>query len=139
MKIKNKLTYLFTISVGTLLLIFTLIIYYLYSQYRASEFEERLDLRVITLQQIYFDDKNNSFDPHSINETHLAHEYGVIFKNLKKVFNWGEDKKDISNDILLKIKKFKKYGFELNNKEYIGESIIKPNATYIFIVGAYYN
>ena len=137
MKIKNKLTYLFSMTVGSLLLIFTVIIYYLYSQYRANEFKERLDLRVITLQKMYFEDKNNSFDPQSINETHLTHEFGVIYKNYKIVYIWGEDKKDISKSILFKIKKYKKYSFEFNNIEYIGEYIIHANKEYIFIVGAY--
>lgn len=137
MKIKNKLTYLFTISVGTLLLIFSLIIFYFYSQYRTKEFEVRLESRVKTLEKMYFEESKIPFNPNRINITHLANEYCAIFQNQKMVFEWGEDQKTIAPIILKRIGHLKKYFFELNNRELIGVSIQKNNTEYIIIVSAY--
>ena len=52
MKIKNKLTYLFALIVGTLMLVFSVSIYFFYSQYREIEFMSRLKVRALSTAEL---------------------------------------------------------------------------------------
>ncbi len=52
MNIRTRLTLLFTLLVASIMLLFSLSIYYLYNQYRENEFQQRLENNAITAVQL---------------------------------------------------------------------------------------
>lgn len=52
MNIRTRLTLLFTLLVASIMLLFSLSIYYLYNQYRENEFQQRLENNAITATQL---------------------------------------------------------------------------------------
>ncbi|MEY3412183.1 MAG: hypothetical protein RIQ70_871, partial [Bacteroidota bacterium] len=109
MKIKNRLTYLFAVIVGALLLVFSVSIYFFYAQYRERDFTQRLKVRALTTAQIIVEVED--VDPGLIkllnakDKSVLYHEHVVIFLNRKEIFNTGVEKLMISKPVLDKIEK----------------------------------
>jgi len=52
MNIRTRLTLLFTLVVASIMLLFSLSIYYLYNQYRENEFQQRLESKAIMVVQL---------------------------------------------------------------------------------------
>lgn len=141
MKIKNRLTYLFALIVGALLLVFSLSIYFFYAQYREKDFTQRLKIRALTTAQIIVEVEDA--DPGLLkllsakDKSVLYHEHVVIFLNRKEIFNTGVEKLNIDNTILAKIEKKKEYRFEQKEKEAIGITYKDHNGTYIIVVSGF--
>jgi len=141
MKIKNRLTYLFAVIVGALLLVFSVSIYFFYAQYRERDFTQRLKVRALTTAQIIVEVED--VDPGLIkllnakDKSVLYHEHVVIFLNRKEIFNTGVEKLMISKPVLDKIEKRNEYRFEQNEKEVIGITYSDHNGKYIIIVSGY--
>lgn len=141
MKIKNRLTYLFAIIVGLLLLVYSISIYFFYSQYREKEFFQRLKVRAITTMQILVEVEEE--DPELLKHLNakdksvLYQEHVLIYLNKKELYNTGVRREHISDKILHKIETKKEYRFTQNEKEAIGIFYKDNVGEYIIIVSGY--
>lgn len=141
MKIKNRLTYLFAIIVGALLLVFSVSIYFFYAQYREKEFKQRLKNRAITAQKIILNEQNSHTGLIKIlkanDKSVLIKEHILIFLNGKKIYKAGFDTTTINDIIINKISKKKIHSFEINDKEAIGITYQNKQGEYIIVVVGY--
>lgn len=141
MKIKNRLTYLFAIIVGLLLLVYSISIYFFYSQYREKEFFQRLKVRAITTMQILVEVEEE--DPELLKHLNakdksvMYQEHVLIYLNRIELYNTGVRKEHISEKVLKKIESKKEYQFTQNGKEAIGIFYKDAIGEYIIIVSGY--
>jgi signal transduction histidine kinase len=143
MKIRNKLTYRFVIIVASILLLFSISIYYFSSLYREQEFRTRLEERGITTARLLI--KVDEVDLNLLkiidknNLTSLTEEKITVYdKNQKKIYTSDDDPEiPISTQILEEIKNNIKVYFYHDNKEVAGLLYKEKNEPYIVVVSAY--
>jgi len=140
MKIKNKLTYLFTLTVGGLLLFFSLTIFYFYSQYRKNEFEDRLKERVILEADLLWKIEHGNLkkmENDGKNLTVLSQEIICIYKNESIIFQSRKNFKPIHLKRIKRIYHQNDCHFQENDLEFYGKRFDINGEKYIILVGAF--
>ncbi len=83
MNIRTRLTLLFTLLVASIMLLFSLSIYYLYNQYRENEFQQRLENKAILTAQLF---NKSKLTPRDDLATMLAEQVIVYDKQDKEIY-----------------------------------------------------
>jgi two-component system sensor histidine kinase ArlS len=143
MKIRNKLTYKFVVIVASILLLFSISIYYFSSLYREKEFRTRLEERGITTARLLI--KVDEVDLNLLkiidknNLTSLTEEKITVYdKNQKEIYTSDDDPKiPVSSELLNGIKSNEKIFFYQDKKEVAGLLYKEKNEPYVVIVSAY--
>ena len=143
MKIRTKLALRFALIIGSILLLFSITIYYFSSQYRLKDFQNRLTNRVITstklLENVAGVDTSvlNKIDKNTVNllfdETNFIYDY-----NNNLIYKYNESKKTFSLnvDILYSIKRNGNIKYSEGLRDIIGIAYPEKNPKYIIICSA---
>ena len=138
MKIRTKLALRFALIIGSILLLFSITIYYFSSQYRLKDFQNRLTNRVITstklLENVAGVDTSvlNKIDKNTVNllfdETNFIYDY-----NNNLIYKYNESKKTFSLnvDILYSIKRNGNIKYSEGLRDIIGIAYPEKNPKYI--------
>jgi signal transduction histidine kinase len=143
MKIRNKLTYKFVVIVASILLLFSISIYYFSSLYREQEFRTRLEERGITTARLLI--KVDEVDLNLLkiidknNLTSLTEEKITVYdKNQKKIYTSDDDPEiPISAQLLKEINANEKVYFNHDKKEVAGLLYKEKNEPFVVIASAY--
>ncbi|MEI7594999.1 MAG: HAMP domain-containing sensor histidine kinase [Bacteroidota bacterium] len=142
MNIRSKLVYQFSLIVTTILILFSLAIFYFSATYRQNDFKKRLKERALTTAKLLIGvetiDKelikiidNNTFS--------LYNEHISIFKNKNQCIyqNFENSALEVNSDILNEIQ-FKKEIFKAENrKETLGFVYYDKKDCYLIIISAF--
>jgi two-component system, OmpR family, sensor histidine kinase ArlS len=142
MKIRNKLTYKFVIIVASILLLFSIAIYYFSALYREQEFRTRLEERGITTARLLI--KVDEVDLNLLkiidknNLTSLTEEKITVYdKNKRKIYTSDDDPEiPVSSELLGEIRNNEKVYFNHDKKEVAGLLYREKNEPYVVIVSA---
>lgn len=127
MKIRTRLALLFAFIAGSILLLFSLSIYYLSSQYREKEFYIRLRNKAITTAQLLIEVKEvdkqllNIIEKNTVNA--LYHEKIAVYDYRNKLIFHHEEMGpplNIPPDVLDRIRLKKEYHYSIDDTEAIG-------------------
>jgi signal transduction histidine kinase len=143
MKIRNRLTLLFSIIVASIVLIFSFITYVLYADYRNDEFYKRLKDKAQTTARLLTDVKEvdkdllRIIDQNTINE--LYKEKVIIYdKNNDLIYSSIDDEVISINEELLNKVRHKKYvEYVEKENEVIGLFYRESKADYVVFVSAF--
>lgn len=145
MQIRTKLAFRFALIVGSILVIFSLVIYALFSNNRRQEFYSVLRARALTTAKLYSKDVQEItykllkvIDRNSINA--FPDEKIVIYNEIgMKVYSNPDDKSItfIPQDILNKIKLKKEIHYEKNGDEVIGVLYQGTNEKLVVVASGY--
>ena len=118
MNIRTRLTLLFSLLVGSILLLFSLAIYLLYNQYREADFYERLHEKAVTIARVHED----AGDVARTDLPFMVDERVTIYNaDNKPVFTVGRGiTVDITADRLRRIREGNELTFRQNDHETIG-------------------
>lgn len=127
MQIRNKLTLRFAIVVGSLLLAFSLVIYFLSANYRKQEFNQRLKEKCVNTAKLLIDvkeiDNNLLRIIDSSNYSVLIGVEVTVFDYFKKSKIYSSSKSSsivIDEDLLSKIRNEGEYSFKQGDREALG-------------------
>jgi signal transduction histidine kinase len=122
MKVRNKLTFLFTFLVATILLLFSLSIYYFYSLYRKNEFYNRLQEKAFTTVRLLKEVNGinaqmlQTIDRNEI--TSLYDEEVTIYNEQDAIiYDSGNTPVPVSTDFIRKVREGKTYQMRNGQKE----------------------
>ncbi|MDB5257012.1 MAG: two-component sensor histidine kinase [Chitinophagaceae bacterium] len=143
MKIRNRLTLLFSIIVASIVLIFSFITYVLYADYRNDEFYKRLKDKAQTTARLLADVKEvdkdllRIIDQNTINE--LYKEKVIIYdKNNNLIYSSIDDEVISMNETLFNKVRHKKYiEYVEKENEVIGLYYQENGADYVVFVSAF--
>ena len=143
MKIRNRLTFLFSIIVASIVLIFSFITYVLYADYRNDEFYKRLKDKAQTTARLLADVKEvdkdllRIIDQNTINE--LYKEKVIIYdKDNDLIYSSIDDEVISINQELLNRVRHKKYiEYVEKENEVIGLFYRENKADYVVFVSAF--
>ncbi|WP_028978281.1 sensor histidine kinase [Sporocytophaga myxococcoides] len=138
MKIRNKLTFQFTGIVFCILVLFSLCLYYAFSQYREFNFRKRLREKALNTAKILIEvEEINSELLKKLRRNYLQslhEEYVRIYdKNDNLVYKDDTIKFKIPDDKLQKIRDDKKYSFKLKDRQFVG---LDYKGTYVITASA---
>jgi len=141
MKIKLKLSFQFTAIVFSIILLFSLSIYFFSSYFRKVQFTNRLETKALTTAKLLFEVQEvdsvllKIIDKNSLNI--LSEEKVIIYdSNFKKIyFNTEHDLEDISKFQLLEIKKRKRVLFSKSKTDIIG-IVFKNNGNEFIVIAS---
>lgn len=141
MKIRIRLTLLFTITVATILLIFSLSIYYFYSLFRENEFYDRLEDKAIETVELLTEVKTideeilKIIDKHDL--TTLQGEEVILFdNNLKMIYKSGEEYIHFPLAALKNIQQKEKVKIKNGDRESLGIHLLDGGKYYVVVVSA---
>ncbi|QHT69517.1 HAMP domain-containing histidine kinase [Rhodocytophaga rosea] len=122
MKVRNKLTFLFTFLVATILLLFSLSIYYFYTLYRKNEFYNRLQEKAFTT--VHLLKEVNGINAQMLqtidrNEITSLYDEEVTIYNEQDViiYDSGNTPVPVSTDFIRKVRDGKTYELRNGQKE----------------------
>ena len=143
MKIKTKLALRFALIIGSILLFFSVSIYYFSSSYRLKEFQKRLQNRAITnttlLENVAGIDSSllHKIDKNTVNLLFEVNNFIYNYDNkLLYKYNESENPLLLSNDILNSIKQNGSIKYREGLRDVVGISYPKKNPKYIIICSA---
>lgn len=125
MNIRLRLTLLFAILVASIMLVFSLSVYYLYDQFREQEFNKRLQEKAKTTVRL-LEDVNGITESllHAIDRNNLTamHKEEVTIYNIqnKIVYDSGKEPFSVSPAVLQSIREGKSFREQDGEKEIIG-------------------
>lgn len=142
MKIRVRLTLQFLAIVSTILLIFSVGIYYFSASYRKYDFYNRLRDRAYTTAKLFISVKEvdeNLLRIIDKNTNTLIKENIIIFNNRKELLYSSTDiiPVKVQDKILDKIKARKEYHFIVNDRECIGIEYFMKESQYFVVASAY--
>jgi signal transduction histidine kinase len=127
MQIRNKLTLRFAIVVGSLLLAFSINIYFLSANYRKQEYNQRLKEKCLNTAKLLIDvkeiDNNLLRIIDSSNYSALIGVEVIVFDYFKKSRIYSSSKSSsilIDEELLSKIRNDGEYSFKQGNREALG-------------------
>lgn len=143
MKIKLKLSLQFTAIVFSIILVFSLSIYFFSSYFRKVQFTNRLEIKALTTAKLLFEVQEvdsallKIIDKNSLNI--LSEEKVVIYdSNFNKIYSNTEHRSNnIDKEQLKKIKKNKRVLFSDKKNDNIGIVFKNNNSEYIVIASSY--
>ncbi|MES2730642.1 MAG: HAMP domain-containing sensor histidine kinase [Bacteroidota bacterium] len=141
MKIRNKLAFLFAVIVASLLLGFSVTVYFTLASYRKQAFYERLEDKAVTTAELLFDD--DGVDPHLLklfdkkNITTLDQEEITLYDSLDRiVYDSGHDHINISKPLFQRIRSQKSIRFRQGENEIVGVLFLFDHHPYVVIASA---
>lgn len=141
MKIRNKLAILFAVIVASLLLIFSLIVYYTSANYRRQEFYGQLEERAFTIAGLLFD--VNGVDTHLLqlfdkkNLTALYREEITVYDEQNQiVYDSGKDPFPISPALFQQIREQKIVTLHQGETEVAGVRFSHQHQHYVVVASA---
>lgn len=143
MNIRLKLSIQFTAIVLSILVLFSISIYYFSSDFRKKDFSNRLEEKAITTAKLLIEVKEvdsvllKIIDKNTVNI--LENENIIIYNELNKAIYKNTDAINIkySIDLIEKVKKQKRVYFSKNNYECIGIIFEWGNKDFVVIASAY--
>jgi signal transduction histidine kinase len=135
MNIRTRLTLLFVLLVASIMLLFTVSVYYLYDQLRQQEFEQRLEGQALTTVRLREDvGQVPKGDLPEISEAQVTvySTEGEILYNLDSL----RSRFPISFSFLQKITPGKHHYIRLGNQEAVGVSYLTPRNQQLYIVAS---
>lgn len=143
MKIRNKLTYKFAFIVASILLIFSIAIYYFSSTYRKQEFDRRLTEKGLTTARLLI--KVDEVDMKLLriidrnNLTTLQHEKITVYDSLyNKLYSSDDDPEvPVSIDLFHEIKRTGHVLFNHGNNQVVGVLYKEKGNRFFVVVSAY--
>ena len=142
MKIRNKIAYLFAVIVASLLLGFSIGIYYLSDGYRKNEFSERLREKAVTTARLLFE-ANQQITPQTlklINEQDISvldnEDITVYDENLSIIYKSNTEPLKITKKVLNTLKKKRELLTSEGDREIIYFQQKEKNQTTTVIVSA---
>jgi two-component system, OmpR family, sensor histidine kinase ArlS len=142
MKLRNKITFLFTAVVSAILLLLCIAVYYFSSLSRVSDFRKRLKVRAVTTVKLLVnnDDGINKEQLRRLDEktfTSLPQKNIIVIKDNGTVeYNYVDDNTSaikITNELLSKVFSGDDYYFSVDNKD----AIIIKESNYYSIAASY--
>jgi signal transduction histidine kinase len=143
MKIRNKLTYKFAVLVASLLLVFSVAVYFFSANYREQEFDKRLINKGLATAHLLI--KVDEVDGRLLriidknNLTTLTNEKITIYDSLyNKIYSSDDDPEiPVSNDLFREIKDNSNVFFNHQENEVVGVLYEEANNRFFIIVSAY--
>jgi signal transduction histidine kinase len=143
MKIRNKLTYRFALIVASILLIFSVAIYYFSASYREQEFDKRLIDKGLTTARLLL--KVDEVDMKLLriidrnNLTALQNEKITVYDSLyNKIYSSDDDPEvPVGIDLFRGIKSKGQVFFNYNDNESVGILYKEKDDSFFVIVSAY--
>jgi len=140
MNIRHKLSLQFSIIVVSILLVFTVSIYYFSLTYRRNDYNARLRDRAYTTARLFLNVKEvdeNLLKIIDKNTLSLYQESVFIIDEQNKLLYFNSDKNFRDYRVLDKIKKNKIYSFKIGVKDAVGVLYDFNNHPYYIIAAAY--
>ena len=141
MNIRTKLSILFSIIIGSILLIFTTSIYYFSSSYRTNDYQKRLTDRAKTTARLLLDVKEvDETLLKIIDKNSLALYQEQIFildENNSQIYSNIEDSLFQDKEIINEINQNKIYEFKQGERDAIGLLYEFENHNYVVIASAF--
>ncbi len=143
MKIRTRLNIQFALIVASILLFFSLAVYFLFSNFREQDFYGRLRDRAITTSKILTQIKQVSFELQKLIDRSMSYsltnEKVDVYNDANRKIYSSSDTGNITVTLLLlnRIRTEKEVKFKEGNDEVIGISVFdKPNS-YVVLASAY--
>jgi len=141
MEIRQRLTFLFTILVGIILLIFSLVIYISSVQHRQKEFESRLKLKALTTANLLVGKKeidHTFLKEVDARDLTVLHEEEVMILNFQNqvIYDSGEDTLAINADFIKLVRKRKEVIVKEGNRGIIGLLYQANGNNYVVLASA---
>ncbi|MEX6688738.1 HAMP domain-containing sensor histidine kinase [Danxiaibacter flavus] len=142
MKIRNKLTLLFTAMIAALMIAFALFVYYTYDQYRKDEYYRRIHQQAITKANLLFDTKVDSSTLQVIykssNDVLFQDEMAIYDTDFNLIYHDAAeiDKVKETRSMIDEILKKKEIMFEANNLQIVGFLYTHGGKNYIITAAA---
>jgi len=143
MKIKNRITYNFTFSVASILILFSTAIYFFSAEYREDQFYSRLKYKAKTTAKLLIEieqvDSVLLILIDRADQTIMHQEKVLIFnENYEKIYDSREEiTLDIDTSLINRIKKTNEIKYSDNGKEIIGITYSDHKNNFIVIASAY--
>ncbi len=141
MNIRLRLTILFAVLVASIMLVFSLSVYYLYDQFREQEFNNRLQEKALTTVRLLEDVGGITEELlHAIDRNNLTtmykEEVTVYDAQNQVVYDSGKEPSPVTADLLARIRRGKVFRQQDGEKEIIGVRYIDKKKQ-ILVVMAY--
>jgi signal transduction histidine kinase len=143
MKIRTKLSIQFTLIASTILLLFSISIYYFSAEHRTKEFLSRLQNRAISTVRIMEVTGKNSklleiIDKNTVN---LLYDENILIYDYKKNIQIYKNCKDttareVNTEFLNNVKKYGQYSYTEGTREILGIIYPDKNPEYIVVASA---
>lgn len=139
MNIRLRLTLLFAVLVASILLVFSLSVYYLYDQFREQEFNNRLREKALTTVRLLEDVGGITEELlHAIDRANLTtmykEEVTVYDANNQIVYDSGKEPYPVKKDLLRQVREGHDFGLQDGQKEIIGVRYIDKKEQTMVVV-----
>lgn len=140
MKIRNKLTLLFTLLVATILLIFSLSIHYFYTLYRRIEFYNRLEEKAYTTVRLLKENGINAGVLHTIDQNEITslYEEEVTIYNEKNqaIYDSGNTPFPVTAEFLQQVRDGKTIQLHSGQKEVLAVRYLHDKDNLVIVISA---
>ncbi|MFN8345014.1 MAG: ATP-binding protein [Spirosomataceae bacterium] len=139
MNIRLRLTILFAVLVASIMLVFSLSVYYLYDQYREQEFNKRLREKALTTVRLLEDVGGITKELlHAIDRNNLTamfkEEVTIYNDRYQIIYDSGKEPYPIKSELLVQVKEGQDFFLRNGDKEIVGVRYIDKRQQTMVVV-----